>query len=126
MKRAPDAACIPSTVGKPALSARHLIDEHGARDLAGLFKMLANETRLRLLHAVHRAGELCVTDVAGKLEMTPQAISNQLQRLADRQVVVARRDGNRLFYRIADPCIPGLLDLGMCLLEETKKTKRRK
>lgn len=126
MKRASAAACIPSTVGKPALAARRLIDEQGARDLSRLFKMLANETRLRLLHAVHRAGELCVTDVAAELEMTPQAISNQLQRLADRQVVVARRHGNRLFYRIADPCIPGLLDLGLCLLEETTKAKRRK
>src|SRR5215218_723156 len=102
MKRAPAAARIPSSTGKPSLRSRRLIDEHGARDLAGLFKMLANETRLRLLHVVHRAGELCVTDVAAELRMTPQAISNQLQRLADRQVVVARRDGNRLFYRIAD------------------------
>ena len=126
MKHAPSAARIPASAGKPALQKRVLIDRHGARDLAGLFKMLSNETRLRLLHAMHRAGELCVTDVASELEMTPQAISNQLQRLADRQIVVARREGNRLFYRINDPCVPGLLDLGVCLLEETKKTKGRR
>lgn len=126
MKRAPAAARIPSAAGKPSLRSRPIIDDDNAHDLAGVFKMLANETRLRLLHAVHRAGELCVTDVAAELHMTPQAISNQLQRLADRKVVVARREGNRLFYRIADPCIPGLLDLGMCLLEETRKAKTRK
>jgi ArsR family transcriptional regulator, lead/cadmium/zinc/bismuth-responsive transcriptional repressor len=94
--------------------------------------MLSSETRLRLLHALERSTELCVTDIANEVGMAPQAISNQLQRLADRQIVVARREGNRLFYRIADPCVPGLLDLGLCLLEETKvingrsATKRRR
>jgi DNA-binding transcriptional ArsR family regulator len=87
--------------------------------------MLSSETRLRLLHALERSSELCVTDIAIEVGMAPQAISNQLQRLADRQIVVARREGNRLFYRIADPCVPGLLDLGLCLLEETKVIKGR-
>jgi DNA-binding transcriptional ArsR family regulator len=96
--------------------------------LSGLFKMLANDTRLRLLHALARAGDMCVTDLAAELEMAPQAISNQLQRLADRRVVASRRDGVRLFYHITDPCVAGLLDLGLCLLEETatapKATRR--
>ena len=48
-----------------------------------MFKVLANDTRLRLLHAVVRAGEICVTDLADSLGMKPQAVSNQLQRLAD-------------------------------------------
>jgi ArsR family transcriptional regulator, lead/cadmium/zinc/bismuth-responsive transcriptional repressor len=87
--------------------------------------MLSSETRLRLLHALERSAELCVTDIAIEVGMAPQAISNQLQRLADRQIVVARREGTRLFYRIADPCVPGLLDLGLCLLEETKVIKGR-
>jgi DNA-binding transcriptional ArsR family regulator len=113
MKRAPKS-------GKPPLRLRPLIDEHRARDLTRLFKMLSNETRLRLLHALHRAGEMSVTDLAAEIGMAPQAVSNQLQRLADRQIVVARREGSRLFYRIADPCVPGLLDLGLCLLEETE------
>ncbi len=84
-----------------------------------LFKILASDSRLRLLHALERAGELCVTDLAAEAGMSPQAVSNQLQRLADRRIVVSRREGSRLFYRSADPCVKGLLDLGMCLLEET-------
>jgi ArsR family transcriptional regulator, lead/cadmium/zinc/bismuth-responsive transcriptional repressor len=48
-------------------------------------------------------------------------VSNQLQRLADRRILVSRREGIRLFYRIADPGVKGLLDLGLCLLEETGK-----
>lgn len=51
--------------------------------------------------------------------MGPQAISNQLQRLADRRIVAARREGNRILYRVIDPCLPALLDLGLCLTEET-------
>jgi DNA-binding transcriptional ArsR family regulator len=89
--------------------------------LMRLFKVLANDSRLRLLHALERAGELCVTDLASEVEMTTQAVSNQLQRLADRRILVSRREGSRLFYRIADPCVKGLLDLGLCLLEETGK-----
>ena len=85
-----------------------------------LFKVLANETRLRLLHALVRERELCVTDLAEALGMTPQAISNQLQRLADGRFVATRREGSRIYYSVADPCVPGLLDLGLCLLDETR------
>jgi ArsR family transcriptional regulator, lead/cadmium/zinc/bismuth-responsive transcriptional repressor len=132
MKCAPESAGIPARIGKPSLRSRPLIDQAAAKSLSLLFKMLSSETRLRLLHALERSTELCVTDIANEVGMAPQAISNQLQRLADRQIVVARREGTRLFYRVADPCVPGLLDLGLCLLEETKvingrsATKRRR
>lgn len=96
-----------------------------ADKLGRLFKMLGSETRLRVLHALERADELCVSDLADEVEMTPQAVSNQLQRLADRGIVACRREGNKLFYRSADPCVSGLLDLGICLLEESKKVGRR-
>src|SRR5262250_3535102 len=109
----------PAGAGKPPLAARPLIGDPEAADLTRLFKMLANDTRLRLLHALERAGELCVTDLARELKMAPQAVSNQLQRLTDRRIVTFRREGSRLYYRIADPCVPEFLDLGLCLLEET-------
>jgi DNA-binding transcriptional ArsR family regulator len=106
-------------VGKPELAERPLVSGPVAGGLARLFKLLANDTRLRLLHALHRDGEVCVTDLAAQVDMRPQAVSNQLQRLVDRGILAARRDGNRIHYRIADPCVIGLLDLGLCLLEET-------
>ena len=43
---------------------------------------------------------------------------NQLQRLGDRGIVAARPDSNRIFYSLADPCIPLVLDLALCLTEE--------
>ena len=119
MRCAPDAARIPASIGKPAPRDRPLIDRRRAAALGRLFKVFANDTRLRLLHALERGGEVCVTDLAAAVEMAPQAVSNQLQRLADRGIVAARRDGTRLYYSIADPCVAGFLDLGLCLLEET-------
>ena len=65
-----------------------------------MFKVLANDTRLRLLHALVRADELCVTDLAASLGMKPQAVSNQLQRLSDLGILASRRDGNNIHYRL--------------------------
>lgn len=105
--------------GKPPLADRPLLTPGQASQLVVLFKVLGNDTRLRLLHALHRGGEVSVGELAEQVGMRPQAISNQLQRLADRGIVTARRDGNRIFYSIADPCIPAVLDLALCLTEET-------
>lgn len=95
-----------------------LIDDDIADGLAQLFKVLANDNRLRILHAIHLAGELSTSDIAAEVGATQQAVSNQLQRLADQRIVHARRDGQRVLYRIIDPCVPGLMDLGVCLLAE--------
>jgi len=92
------------------------------KDLERLFKVLANETRLRMLHELEAAGEMCVGDLADAVGMAPQAVSNQLQRLVDRRIVEARRDGNYSYYRIIDPCVPGLLELGTCLITEAPAT----
>jgi ArsR family transcriptional regulator, lead/cadmium/zinc/bismuth-responsive transcriptional repressor len=100
---------------QPRLEERPLLAPGEAGRLAGTFKVLANDHRLRLLHALARAGELCVTDLADAVGTSAQAVSNQLQRLVDRQILTARRDGNWVYYRIADPCVLQLLDLGMCL-----------
>ena len=106
---------------KPTLGQRPFMGSKDAVDLARLFKMLANDTRLRLLHALARAGELSVTQLAEALDMKPQAISNQLQKLVDRQLLVNRRQGNASLYRIADLCVLKLLDRGWCLAEESHR-----
>ncbi len=125
MRKLPSTARAAAEAGKPALGDRPLLDQAQADELARLYKVLASDTRLRLLHALVRAGELCVTDLAAQLAMAPQAVSNQLQRLVDRRIVASRRERGRSYYRIADPCVPGLIDLGMCLLEETGKLPGR-
>jgi DNA-binding transcriptional ArsR family regulator len=107
--------------GKPPLAARPLLSGQQAAELVVLFKVLGNDTRLRLLHALHRDGQLPVGELAEQVGMRPQAVSNQLQRLTDRGIVTPRRDGNRIFYSIADPCVPAVLDLALCLTEEAAR-----
>jgi DNA-binding transcriptional ArsR family regulator len=111
----PEAACCPP---KPDIRQRPLISPEQAEELMRLFKVLANDTRLRLLHALTRAGELSVGDLAVSVAMKPQAVSNQLQRLVDRGILGSRRAGNSIIYRIVDPCVIGLLDQGLCLTED--------
>jgi len=94
-----------------------LMTAETAAELMRLFKVFANDTRLRLLHALVREGELCVTDLAQAVEMKPQAVSNQLQRLVDRGMLGARRVGSNIFYHVVDPCVPVLLERGLCLIE---------
>jgi DNA-binding transcriptional ArsR family regulator len=102
---------------QPDIDTRPLISHDQAAELMRLFKVFASDTRLRLLHALVRGGELCVTDLANTVEMKPQAVSNQLQRLVDRGMVAAHRRGSHIYYRIVDPCVPVLLERGLCLIE---------
>ena len=106
---------------KASLRDRPLLSCEQATEIEALFEVLANDTRLRLLHEVARNGEVCVIDLADALEMKPQAVSNQLQRLLDKGIVATRRNGNNVFYRIVDNCVMILLDRGICLIEETAK-----
>lgn len=105
------------------LASRPLVNEDNAKALTALYKVLANPHRLRLLHALARAGELPVGVLADEVGMSIQAVSNQLQRLADQRILAARREGNHAFYRIVDPCASGLLELGMCLIEQNLPTQ---
>jgi DNA-binding transcriptional ArsR family regulator len=74
---------------------------------------------------LERAGELCVNDLAATVEMAPQAVSNQLQRMADRGIVVGRREGSSIIYCIADPCVTALLELGLCQAEDARAARDR-
>ncbi|GAB4436915.1 MAG: hypothetical protein OHK0040_08210 [bacterium] len=83
-----------------------------------LFKCLANDTRLRIIHAVIMSEEICVTELANQVGMKPQAVSNQLQRLADKGIVTATRSKNKIKYKVVDPCVQRLLEFGLCVLGE--------
>ena len=117
-KKTPEAGCCSP---KPKIHERPLLTTGQASGLESLFKILGNHTRLRMLHALVRAGELCVSDLAKEVKMKPQAISNQLQRLVDRGILSPSRNGNNVHYRIVDPCVVSLLDQGLCLLEDSKE-----
>lgn len=69
-------------------------------DLAVLYKALAEEPRLRILALLHRHGELCVCDVEVALAVSQSKASRHLRYLAAAGLVVDRREGVRMHYRI--------------------------
>jgi DNA-binding transcriptional ArsR family regulator len=117
-----DETCFPAS---PASEERPPLTFVQAVKMTALFKVLANDTRLRLLHHLVRLGEVCVTDLSDALGMKPQAVSNQLQRLSDTNIVAARREGNNIYYRVVDRCVPALLDQALCIMEDERPGSSR-
>jgi DNA-binding transcriptional ArsR family regulator len=107
----------PCTARQP-LQDRPLFSFVEAVKVMALFKVLANDTRIRILHHIVRSGEATVTDIAKSLGMKPQAVSNQLMRLSDTRMLSSRREGNNVFYRVMNGCVSPLLDLALCLMED--------
>ncbi|MGD9817627.1 MAG: ArsR/SmtB family transcription factor [Desulfomonilaceae bacterium] len=118
MNNALSGYCCP---GNPRLQDRDLISIQLAQKIRSLFKLLSNVTRLRILHALSISSELKVGELSQIVGMKPQAVSNQLQKLLDSGVLFHRRDGSNVYYSIADQCLIGLLEQGLCLIEESEK-----
>jgi DNA-binding transcriptional ArsR family regulator len=119
------ACCQPADAcsSRPGLADRPLLSFVEAVKVMALFKVMANDTRIRLLHHLVRSGEATVTDLAKTLGMKPQAVSNQLVRLSDTGMLRSRRDGNSMYYRVVNGCVAPLLDLALCLMEDEGKPK---
>lgn len=81
-------------------------------DLAELFKIFGDSTRIKILYALLDT-ELCVCDLASLLSMTVSAISHQLRILRAAKLVVFRREGKTVFYALADDHVRTILDMGM-------------
>src|SRR5262245_40677960 len=105
-----------SHVHTAALPARRL-GESAVRALSETFKLLGDETRVRLLDILART-ELCVQDVARILGMTQSAISHQLRLLRSMRLVRTRRDGRQIFYALDDDHIVKLFEQGLEHVEE--------
>lgn len=106
---------------KAALPSRPQMTERDASSLERLFEVLASATRLRLLHALSIMDDPCMGDLAEAVGMKPQAVSNQLRRLADMGILDTRRHGSHIHYHIVDECVARLLYHGLCLNEEREK-----
>lgn len=81
-------------------------------DLAELFKMFADSTRVKILYALFES-ELCVCDIAKVLSLTQSAVSHQLRILKGGKLVKYRRDGKTVFYSLADDHVRSIIELGM-------------
>ena len=81
-------------------------------DLAELFKIFGDATRIRILLVLFQS-EVCVYDLAKLLNMTESSISHQLRLLKQARLVKSRREGKIVFYSLADSHVRTMLDQGM-------------
>ena len=96
--RCEDFAPHPEVV---AVLSQKQIEEETVREMAEIFKVMADYNRIRILHAL-REKELCVCDLSALLTMTPSAVSHQLRILRMKDLVRYRKEGRSVFYRLAD------------------------
>ena len=89
-----------------------LPSEENLFDLAELYKIFGDSTRIKILYVLFEA-ELCVCDIARLLDMTTSAISHQLRILRGAKLVDFRREGKTVFYRLADDHVRTILGQGM-------------
>jgi len=81
--------------------------------LSRIFSALSDPTRLRILHALAHADDVCVTDLAEKAGLSISAVSHQLRLLRDRRLIESRRDGRMVYYSLADYHIRDLMETGI-------------
>lgn len=87
-------------------------DDDTLIDLAELFKVFGDSTRIKILSALS-GGELCVCDVSTILGMTSSAVSHQLKILKNAGLVSFRREGKTVFYALADDHVMTILRQGL-------------
>lgn len=86
-------------------------------DLAELFKIFGDSTRIRILFVLFEV-EVCVCDLAEALNMTQSAISHQLKILKQSKLVKSRREGKSIFYSLADDHVRTIIAQGCEHIEE--------
>ncbi len=101
---------------------KRLLSYQEAETVAGLFRLLGDTNRARMLYALLETGELCVCDLAATVEMPEASVSNALRLLRAAGVVSSRRAGRMVFYRLDDEHIRTLLELSRAHLRHTRKT----
>jgi ArsR family transcriptional regulator len=94
--------------------------EENLYDLAELFKVFGDTTRIKILWALDEA-EMCVCDIAVLLKMTQSAISHQLRLLKQADLVKSRREGKIVYYSLEDEHVRQIFDQGLIHISEEKE-----
>lgn len=90
---------------------RSMPQEEKLYDLADLFKVFGDTTRIKIIYALFQE-EMCVCDIAATLEMTQSAISHQLRVLKAAGLVKYRREGKVVYYSLDDEHVKNIFDQG--------------
>ena len=92
-------------------------DEEELYDIAELFKVFGDSTRIRILYVLFES-EVCVCDLADILNMTQSAVSHQLKILKQNKLIKSRRDGKSIYYSLADDHVRTIINQGKEHIEE--------
>ena len=92
-------------------------EEETLYDLADLFKVLGDSTRIKILCALFEA-EMCVCDIAALLGMTQSAISHQLRVLKQARLVKYKKEGKVVYYSLDDEHVKSIFDQGLIHISE--------
>lgn len=94
------------------------INEYELYDLAELFKVFGDSTRIRILFHLFETETVSVGELAEALNMTVSAISHQLKILKQWKLVRSRRSGKQIYYSLADEHVRVIIETGMEHIEE--------
>lgn len=95
----------------------HMLSEDLLIDLADLYRVFGDSTRIRILYALFES-EMCVCDIAQVLGMSISAISHQLRVLKQARLVKYRREGKTVFYALSDDHVRSIINQGLEHVEE--------
>ena len=96
---------------------RQMPDEDDLYDLAELYKVFGDSTRIKILYVLFES-EVCVCDLAQLLQMSQSAVSHQLRVLKNARLIKNRREGKTIIYSLADDHVRRILGQGMEHLTE--------
>ncbi len=94
-----------------------MADDEVLYDLAELFKVFGDSTRIRILYAMFDR-ELCVSDIADRLQLSQSSVSHQLRILKSSKLVKCRREGKSIFYSLDDDHVRKIISMGLEHVEE--------
>lgn len=94
-----------------------MVDDEVLYDLAELFKVFGDSTRIRILYAMFDS-ELCVSDLADRLQLSQSSVSHQLRILKSSKLVKCRREGKSIFYSLDDNHVRKIISMGLEHVEE--------
>jgi DNA-binding transcriptional ArsR family regulator len=103
---------------KVKMACLHKIDNATSQELAEVFKVLGDQTRIKILSLLAAEEELCVCDIAEALEMGQSAISHQLRVLRTARLVKFRKDGKEALYSLDDHHVLTLMGQGLEHVQE--------
>ncbi len=93
------------------------IDRKEMQDLSEIFKLFADETRLRIICAILNT-ELCVCDLCELLDLNQSAVSHQLQLLRKSKLVKYRKEGKQVYYSLQDEHIESIIKMALAHIME--------